>query len=82
MDRRRFVLALLAGAFAGPLAAAAQQAGKVPRIGFLSLTSPSDRPPPQTPVDATDEGRNQTPRAPHLYKLARKSPSTRLKMAG
>src|SRR5262245_16283745 len=27
-----------------PLAADAQQAGKVPRIGFLSLTSPSDRP--------------------------------------
>ena len=45
MDRRRFVLTSLAGAFAGPLAAAAQQAGKVPRIGFLSLTSPSDRPP-------------------------------------
>src|SRR5687768_17677163 len=30
---------------AAPLAADAQQAGKVPRIGFLSLTSPSDRPP-------------------------------------
>src|SRR5262245_43373618 len=29
---------------AAPLAADAQQAGKVPRIGFLSLTSPSDRP--------------------------------------
>src|SRR5215813_1143327 len=27
-----------------PLAADAQQTGKVPRIGFLSLTSPSDRP--------------------------------------
>src|SRR5499427_4565352 len=27
-----------------PLVAGAQQAGKVPRIGFLSLTSPSDRP--------------------------------------
>jgi putative ABC transport system substrate-binding protein len=27
-----------------PLAGEAQQAGKVPRIGFLSLTSPSDRP--------------------------------------
>src|SRR5262245_65750942 len=32
-------LALLAA----PLPADAQQAGKVPRIGFLSLTSPSDR---------------------------------------
>jgi len=30
---------------AAPLAADAQQAGKVPRIGCLSLTSPSDRPP-------------------------------------
>src|SRR5262245_52980031 len=30
--------------FAAPLAADAQQAGKVPRIGFLPLTSPSDRP--------------------------------------
>src|SRR5678815_2439286 len=28
-----------------PLAADAQQAGKVPRMGFLSVTSPSDRPP-------------------------------------
>src|SRR6266700_5523782 len=31
--------------FAVPLAADAQQAGKVPRIGFLRVTSPSDRPP-------------------------------------
>ncbi|HEX6216516.1 MAG TPA: ABC transporter substrate-binding protein [Vicinamibacterales bacterium] len=30
---------------AAPLAADAQQAGKVPRIGFLSTTSSSDRPP-------------------------------------
>src|SRR3989442_1009324 len=30
---------------AAPLAADAQQAGKVPRIGFLRVTSPSDRPP-------------------------------------
>src|SRR5499426_1693797 len=30
---------------AAPLAADAQQAGKVPRIGLLSLTSRSDRPP-------------------------------------
>src|SRR5262252_8788123 len=28
-----------------PLVAGAQQAGKVPRIGFLGVTSPSDRPP-------------------------------------
>jgi putative tryptophan/tyrosine transport system substrate-binding protein len=35
MDRRHFLLTLLAGVLAGPLAAEAQ-AGKVPRIGFLS----------------------------------------------
>ena len=29
---------------AAPLAADAQQAGKVPRIGFLGVSSPSDRP--------------------------------------
>jgi len=43
--RRREFIILLASATACPLAAhAQQQAGKVPRIGFLSLTSPSDRP--------------------------------------
>ncbi|HEU4367812.1 MAG TPA: ABC transporter substrate binding protein, partial [Methylomirabilota bacterium] len=35
MDRRRFLLTSLAGAWAGPLAAGAQQAVKVARIGFL-----------------------------------------------
>jgi putative ABC transport system substrate-binding protein len=45
VDRRRFLLTSLAGALATPLAAGAQQVGKLPRIGFLSLTSPSDRPP-------------------------------------
>jgi putative tryptophan/tyrosine transport system substrate-binding protein len=35
MDRRRFLLASLAGGFAAPLAAGAQQAGKLPTIGFL-----------------------------------------------
>ena len=44
MDRRRFLLTSMASALAAPLAAEAQQAAKVPRIGFLSLTSPSDRP--------------------------------------
>jgi len=36
MDRRRFLLTSLAGALAKPLAAEAQQAGKVYRIGALS----------------------------------------------
>jgi|SoiMethySBSTD1v2_1073268.scaffolds.fasta_scaffold148062_2 ABC-type uncharacterized transport system substrate-binding protein len=35
MDRRRFLLTSLAGAFAVPLAAGAQQAGKVYRVGIL-----------------------------------------------
>src|SRR5262245_66084894 len=44
--RRREFIALVGGAIACPMRVRAQQqAGKVPRIGFLSLTSPSDRPP-------------------------------------
>jgi ABC transporter substrate binding protein len=38
MDRRRFLLTSLAGALATPLAAEAQNAGKVYRIGVLDLT--------------------------------------------
>ena len=45
IDRRAFLAGTGAVLLAAPLAADAQQAGKVPRIGFLSLTSPSDRPP-------------------------------------
>jgi putative tryptophan/tyrosine transport system substrate-binding protein len=42
MDRRRFLLTSLAGALASPLAAAAQQGGKVYSIGVLStLAGPS-----------------------------------------
>ncbi len=37
MDRRRFLLTSLAGALAGPLATEAQQAVKVPRIGYLHI---------------------------------------------
>ena len=44
--RRREFIALVGGAIACPMGLRAQQqTGKVPRIGFLSLTSPSDRPP-------------------------------------
>jgi len=38
VDRRRFLLTSLAGVFAAPLGAEAQQAGKVWRIGVLSFT--------------------------------------------
>jgi putative ABC transport system substrate-binding protein len=37
MNRRRFLLTSLAGALAQPLAAGAQQAGKVYQVGFVSL---------------------------------------------
>ena len=44
MKRRAFLGVITGSLLAAPLAAEAQQAGKVPRIGFLSATSPSDRP--------------------------------------
>jgi putative ABC transport system substrate-binding protein len=37
IDRRAFIAALAGGLFAAPLAAEAQQAAKVPRIGYLAL---------------------------------------------
>jgi ABC-type uncharacterized transport system substrate-binding protein len=37
VNRRRFLLASLAGAFSAPLTAGAQQAGKVARLGLLRL---------------------------------------------
>src|SRR5436853_4405154 len=45
IERRTFMAMLTGGLLTAPLAAAAQQSGKVPRIGFLGVTSPSDRPP-------------------------------------
>jgi ABC-type uncharacterized transport system substrate-binding protein len=44
IDRRTFLGVLAGGFLAAPLAAEAQQAGKVPRIGFLSIFSPFDVP--------------------------------------
>ena len=41
MDRRTFVAGAGAVLLAAPLAAGAQQAGKVPRIGYLSPSTPS-----------------------------------------
>ena len=44
--RRREFITLVGGAIACPMGVRAQQqAGKVPRIGYLGVTSPSDRPP-------------------------------------
>jgi putative tryptophan/tyrosine transport system substrate-binding protein len=43
MDRRRFLLTSLAGALAAPLAAAAQ-AGKVWRVGILSMAPSAETP--------------------------------------
>src|SRR4051794_18975786 len=45
MTRRSFIAGIIGSAAVLPLLARAQpQAGKVPRIGFLGVTSPSDRP--------------------------------------
>lgn len=41
MNRRRFLLTSLAGAFAAPLAAAAPPTGDAPRVGTLSLSPPT-----------------------------------------
>jgi putative tryptophan/tyrosine transport system substrate-binding protein len=46
MRRRSFIAGIIGSAVISPLAAhAQQQAGKEPRIGYLQVTSPSDRPP-------------------------------------
>jgi putative ABC transport system substrate-binding protein len=41
MDRRVFISGITLGLLTAPFAAEAQETGKVPRIGFLVLTSPS-----------------------------------------
>ena len=65
MDRRRFLLASLAGALAAPLGAQAQQAGKVYRISFLALTPGEDTTSMKALVErlhelSYSEGRNMT----------------------
>jgi putative ABC transport system substrate-binding protein len=52
MDRRAFIGALAGGLLAAPLAAEAQVAGKVPRIGFLFFGSPG----PSRELDAFRQG--------------------------
>jgi putative ABC transport system substrate-binding protein len=42
VDRRTFIGSLTGGLLAAPLAAEAQQAASLPRIGFLGTSSPSD----------------------------------------
>jgi hypothetical protein len=44
MDRRRFLVTSLAGAFVAPLGAESQETAKVARIGFLTTTSQGDSP--------------------------------------
>src|SRR5262245_13599827 len=52
MDRRRFLLTSLAGAVAAPLAASAQQAGKVFRIGLIASGAPQPASPGGPPGQA------------------------------
>jgi len=54
MDRRVFISLVAGGLLAAPLAAEAQPAGKVPRVGVLSGGSPSD--PVPRGVDAVQQG--------------------------
>jgi putative ABC transport system substrate-binding protein len=53
MNRRRFLQAVSVSLLAAPLAAEAQQAGRMPRIGFLSAPSPSAI---VTRIDAFQQG--------------------------
>jgi len=50
MDRRRFLLTSLAGALAAPLAAEAQQAAKIARVGFLATNLAAN---PRLPMPRT-----------------------------
>jgi putative tryptophan/tyrosine transport system substrate-binding protein len=52
MDRRTFISGLTVGVLAAPLAAEAQQAGRIPRIGFLFSGSPG----PSAELDAFRQG--------------------------
>jgi hypothetical protein len=61
MDRRRFLLTSLASALAAPLAAEAQQAAKVARIGYLSTNLAAN--PPHTRPSVKDCVTSVTSRA-------------------
>ena len=51
LERRQFMMAVAAGLLAAPLAAEAQQTRKpIPRIAFLTTTSPEDSPNPRQAV--------------------------------
>jgi putative tryptophan/tyrosine transport system substrate-binding protein len=56
MDRRRFLLTSVAVALAAPLAARAQQAGKVPHIGYATIGYATLN----TPVEAFEQGLRQS----------------------
>ena len=65
MDRRRFLLTSLAGAFLAPLGTEAQQGAKIPIIGVLASESPDDKSRANAPRDGLRdvgyvEGRNIT----------------------
>ena len=42
MERRTFLEVIAGGLLAAPLAADTQQAGRIPRIGYLGTSSPND----------------------------------------
>jgi putative ABC transport system substrate-binding protein len=52
MDRRAFITGMTGGLLAAPLAAEAQPAGKIPRIGFLFYGAPG----PSAEIDAFRQG--------------------------